>query len=131
MFIWDIAGQDSFQALRQRFYTGSSGAIIVFSHDPEQPQTYEHVPRWLKDLKTHCGNIPIVLFGNKIDLVDEEELSSNPNIPTSDSNIESFAKDNRFIGYYKTSALTGQKVTDAFKALVKKLYMIAKISSFS
>lgn len=131
MFIWDIAGQDSFQALRQRFYTGSSGAIIVFSHAPEQPQTYEHVPRWLKDLKTHCGNIPIVLFGNKIDLVDEEELSVNPNIPTSDSNVESFAKENRFIGYYKTSALTGHKVTDAFKALVKKLYMIAKISSFS
>ena len=64
-------------------------------------------------------------------MVDEEELSANPNIPTSDSNVESFAKENRFIGYYKTSALTGQSVTDAFKALVKKLYMIAKISSFS
>ncbi|MHA2087747.1 MAG: GTP-binding protein [Promethearchaeota archaeon] len=131
LYLWDIAGQDSFQALRQRFYTGSSGAIIVFSHSPEQPQTYEHVPRWLKDLKTHCGNIPIVLFGNKVDLVDEGELGSNPNVPTSDSNVERFAKENRFVGYYKTSALTGQKVTNAFKALVKKLYMIAKISSFS
>ncbi|MHA1987114.1 MAG: GTP-binding protein [Promethearchaeota archaeon] len=131
LYLWDIAGQDSFQALRQRFYTGSSGAIIVFSHSPEQPQTYEHVPRWLKDLKTHCGNIPIVLFGNKVDLVDEGELNSNSNLPTSDSIVESFAKENRFVGYYKTSALTGDRVADAFKALVKKLYMIAKISSFS
>ena len=103
----------------------------MFSHAPEQPQTYEHVSKWLSDLKKHCGSIPIVLFGNKADLVDEEELSSNPNIPTSNSSVESFAKENRFIGYYKTSALTGQGVTDAFKALVKKLYMIAKISSFS
>jgi GTPase SAR1 family protein len=72
-----------------------------------------------------------VLFGNKIDLIDEVELSSNPNILTSDNNVEVLARENRLIGYYKTSALTGHRVTDAFKALVKKLYMIAKISSFS
>jgi len=131
LFLWDIAGQDSFQALRQRFYTGSSGAIIVFSHSPEQSNSYEHVPKWLNDIKKFCGNIPIILFGNKVDLVDEEELSSNPDIPRSDSNVEAYATENRFVGYYKTSALTGQGVTDAFKVLVKKLHMLAKISSFS
>ena len=103
----------------------------MFSHAPEQAQSYEHVNNWLSDLKKHCGNIPIVLFGNKYDLVDEEELSSNPNILTSNSNVESIVKENKFVGYYKTSALTGDGVTDAFKALIKKLYMIAKISSFS
>lgn len=131
LFLWDIAGQDSFEALRQRFYTGSSGAIVVFSHSPEQSESFNHIGKWIADLKKHCGNVPIVLFGNKIDLVDEGELCSNPNIPTGDANVENFAKDNRFVGYYKTSALTGQGVTDAFKALVKKLYMIAKITSFS
>ena len=131
LYLWDIAGQDSFDALRQRFYTGSSGAIIVFSHAPEQSASFDHVHKWLGDLKKHCGNIPIVLFGNKVDLVDNDELASNPENPKSDSNVEKFAKDNRFIGYYKTSALTGDGVTDAFKALVRKLYMIAKISSFS
>ena len=131
LYLWDIAGQDSFQALRQRFYTGSSGAIIVFSHAPEQIQSFNHVTRWLVDLKKHCGGIPIILFGNKVDLADNGELGSNPNLPRSDSNVEALAKDNRFIGYYKTSALTGQGVIDAFKVLVKKLYMIAKISDFS
>lgn len=131
LYLWDIAGQDSFDALRQRFYTGSSGAIIVFSHAPDQSQSFDHVTKWLGDLKKHCGNIPIVLFGNKVDLVDDGELSSDTDIPVSDSKVKQFAKDNRFIGYYKTSALTGQGVTDAFKALVRKLYMIAKISSFS
>lgn len=131
LFLWDIAGQDSFQALRQRFYTGSSGAIIVFSHAPEQIESFGHVNRWLNDLKKHCGNIPIVLFGNKVDLVDNGELLSNPNMETSDAIVEQLAKDNKFVAYYKTSALTGEGVTDAFKALVRKLYMIAKISSFS
>ncbi|MFX1376102.1 MAG: GTP-binding protein [Promethearchaeota archaeon] len=131
LYLWDIAGQDSFEALRQRFYTGSSGAIIVFSHAPEQTESFNHVSKWFSDLKKHCGNIPIVLFGNKVDLVDDGELTSNPNIPTSDNNVEQYAKENKFIGYFKTSALTGDGVTDAFKALVRKLYMIAKISSFS
>ncbi len=131
LFLWDIAGQDSFEALRQRFYTGSSGAIIVFSHALEQTKSYEHVNKWLSDLKNHCGNIPIVLFGNKIDLIDDGELESNPNLPTANATVEQFTKENRFIAYYKTSALTGQGVTDAFKALVRKLYEIAKISNFS
>lgn len=131
LFLWDIAGQEQFQALRQRFYIGSAGAIIVFSLDPEQSRSYEHVPRWLDDLKKHCGNIPIVLFGNKIDLVEDGSLEGNPILPTVDANVVQFAKENRFLGYYKTSALTGQGVTDAFKALVKKLYQIAKISDFS
>ena len=131
LFLWDIAGQDSFQALRKRFYTGSSGAIIVFSHAPDQIKSYEHVSRWLDDLKEHCGNIPIVLFGNKVDLVDDGVLASNPNSPTSNAIVGKFAKDNKFIGYYKTSALTGQGVTDAFKVLIEKLYTIAKISDFS
>jgi small GTP-binding protein len=131
LFLWDIAGQDSFEALRQRFYTGSSGAIIVFSHSPEQPVSFNNVSKWLEDLKKHCGSIPIILFGNKVDLVDEGELFSNQNIPTSDFNVKNYAKQNKFIGYYKTSALTGQGVVAAFRVLVQRLYNIAKISSFS
>ena len=100
LFLWDIAGQDSFQALRKRFYTGSSGAIIVFSHAPEQTKSYANVSKWFDDLKQHCGNIPIVLFGNKIDLVDDGELASTPNIPTSNAIVEKFANDN---GYFLIS----------------------------
>jgi small GTP-binding protein len=128
LYLWDIAGQDSFQALRQRFYTGSSGAIIVFSHDPEQIKSYHNVNKWITDLKQHCGNIPIVLIGNKIDLIAN---GSNSDIETSDSNVQQFAQDKKFLGYYKTSALTGEGVVDGFKALVSRLYMIAKISNFS
>ncbi len=128
LFLWDIAGQDQFQALRQRFYTGSSGAIVVFSHAAEQERSWEHIERWVADVKKHCPSIPMVLFGNKIDLVDEASLDDGN--PRGNANVEQFAKDNRFVGYYKTSALTGSGVTDAFKVLVKKLYTIAKISSF-
>jgi small GTP-binding protein len=131
LYLWDIAGQDQFQALRQRFYIGSSGAIIVFSHDPEQLRSYNNINKWVIDLKKHCGNIPMVLFGNKVDLVAEEELGSNSSLETSDAKVEQYANDNKFLGYYKTSALTGQGLSNGFKALVNKLYIIAKIANFS
>jgi len=131
LFLWDIAGQDSFEALRQRFYKGSSGTIIVFSHAPEETGSFNRIEKWISDIKQNCGSIPMVLFGNKVDLVDERELSSNQNLPTADSIVESYAKEKRFLGYFKTSALTGQGVKEAFKALVKKLYLVAKVSDFS
>ncbi|MHA2397800.1 MAG: Rab family GTPase [Promethearchaeota archaeon] len=130
LFLWDIAGQDSFEALRQRFYKGSSGTIIVFSHAPEETGSFNRIEKWIADIKQNCGSIPMVLFGNKVDLVDEGELSSNQNLPTADNIVESYAKEKRFLGYFKTSALTGQGVSEAFKALVKKLYMVAKVSDF-
>ena len=34
--IWDIAGQEIFEMMRRKFYNGSNGAIIMFSHSPEE-----------------------------------------------------------------------------------------------
>ena len=127
LLLWDLAGQESFSTLRDRFYTGSSGAIVVFSLSPEEIETYGHVAKWLSDIKEVCGNIPIILFGNKADLVDQNALATSPNYSTSDVHVKKFAQDHKIIEYYKTSALTGQDVKGAFQALVFKLYQRASI----
>ena len=127
LLLWDLAGQESFSTLRDRFYAGSSGAIIVFSLAPEELETYNHVPKWLSDVKKACGNIPILLFGNKADLVDQNALATSPDYTTSDVHVLKFAQDNKIIKYYRTSALTGQDVKEAFQTLVIKLYQRATI----
>jgi len=127
LFLWDLAGQKSFSTLRDRFYTGSSGGIVVFSLSPEEIETYDHVTKWILDIKEACGNIPIILFGNKADLVDQSALTTSPNYATSDVHVKKFAQDHKIIKYYKTSALTGQDVKEAFQALVFKLYQRATI----
>jgi len=119
--LWDIAGQAAFEVMRQNFYTGSSGAIIVFSHSPDQRKSLNNVDKWLSEVKEHCGNIQIALFGNKIDLVNDEELQSSE---CCDSRVEGYVKEHNFLGYYKTSALTGQGVNDAFYAIAKRLYSL-------
>ena len=127
LLLWDLAGQESFSTLRDRFYAGSSGAIVVFSLSPEELETYDHVTKWLSDVKESCGNIPTLLFGNKADLVDQNALTTSPNYATSDVHVKKFAQDQKIVEYYKTSALTGQSVNEAFQALVFKLYQRATI----
>ena len=107
--------------MRKKFYSGSSGAIIVFSHSPDEKKSFENVDKWLSEVEKHCGSIQIALFGNKIDLVNEEELQSSE---YRDSSVEGYVKDHNFLGYYKTSALTGQGVNEAFYALTKRLYSL-------
>ncbi len=122
LFIWDIAGQETFKLMRQKFYKGSSGAIIVFSHAPEEVESFNHLEKWLNELKKYCGDIQTALFGNKVDLVDENELISNEDKVSSDFNVRKFVNKHAIIEYFKTSALTGQGVIEAFQKLVRKLY---------
>jgi len=98
--------------MRPTFYKGSKAAIIVFSHTDEE--SFNKIPEWHEDIKTHVGDIPIVLFGNKIDLVDENN--------SDDEKIQDIVKERSFLGYFKTSAKTGSGVYEAFQAIIKNLY---------
>ena len=123
--IWDIAGQEIFEMMRRKFYNGSNGAIIVFSHAPEELKSFNHIEKWLDELKKHCGDIPIALFGNKVDLINENDLISNKDMVNSDLNVQKFVNKPDIIEYFKTSALTGQGVIEAFQKLVRMLYFKA------
>lgn len=113
LFLWDIAGQAEFSFMRGTFFKGSKAAIIVFSHTDEE--SYMHISEWHDEFVKHCGNQPVVLFGNKIDLVDgNDELS--------EERVQSIVKKRDFLGYYKTSAKTGQGVFKAFRAIIERLY---------
>ncbi len=112
LFFWDIAGQAEFQFMRPTFYKGSKAAIIVFSHTDED--SFKSIQNWHDDIKKYCGDLPIVLFGNKTDLVDEKDLNNDEVIKT--------VKERNFLGYYKTSAKTGSGVYKAFQAIIKELH---------
>jgi small GTP-binding protein len=114
LFFWDIAGQSQFSFMRPTFYKGSKAAIIVFSHGPGEEDSFDNVEEWHEDIKKYCGDIPIILFGNKLDLTDPEKLN--------DEKAVNFAEKRNFLGYYRTSAKTGNGVYEAFQAMIKNLY---------
>lgn len=116
LLFWDIAGQDDFLFLRPSFYRDSRAAIIVYSLEENNlgKRSFEHITDWHEDIKKYCGDIPIVMFANKVDLIEENNLDK--------MNIQEVVKERDFLGYYLTSAKTGQGVHEAFKTIIEKLY---------
>ncbi len=116
LIFWDIAGQDDFKFLHPLFYKESNGCIIVFSLEENDlgEESFNHIEDWHNELKKHCGDIPVVLFANKVDLIEEVNLIQ--------TTIQDVIRENNFLGYFLTSAKTGQGVHEAFKAIVEKLY---------
>jgi len=101
--------------MRPTFYKGSKAAIIVFSNAPDElDKSFNHIYDWHEDIKKYCGDIPIVLFGNKIDLVDDDSIEIDK--------VEEVVEERDFLGFYKTSAKTGNGVYEAFQAIIKNLY---------
>ncbi len=107
--IWDIAGQALFRTFRTKFFTLATGAVLVF--DVTVPVTLDRLHTWIEDIYQVTGEIPLVLLGNKVDLVNLKA--------TNDYEIDEFVEQHPKIGsHYLTSALTGENVEEAFTKLV-------------
>ncbi len=121
LIFWDIAGQDDFLFLRPSFYKESSAAIIVYSLEENElgKRSFDHIINWYDSIKKFCGIIPIILFANKVDLVEEDNLDL--------SEVQEIVDKQGFLGYYLTSAKTGKKVNKAFNAIITELYYKSKV----
>ena len=70
--MWDCAGQPQFGGLREGYYVQAQCAIIMY--DLTDKKSFEHVELWRKGIIEQCGNIPMVVVGNKFDLVKDRDL---------------------------------------------------------
>ena len=102
--------------LRPSFYQQSRAAIIVYSLEDNQlgSDSFKHISNWHKDIKKFCGKIPIILLGNKVDLIDKNILD--------ESKVLKLTQKREFLGHFMTSALTGEGVVEAFQAIISELY---------
>ncbi|MHC1590870.1 MAG: Rab family GTPase [Candidatus Helarchaeales archaeon] len=109
--IWDIAGQLAFRPVWQSFYNKASGALFVF--DVTRKITYDEIPGWYQNLVEYVPEkIPCILIGNKIDLVDQREITTQQG--------EALARSYN-MDYMETSAKTGEGITKAFEIIGKKI----------
>ena len=106
MLIWDVMGQKEYKMIQESAYQGSSGAIIVA--DISRKETLDHLGTWISDLFNISGVIPIILVGNKVDLVDQtaQDFSELENLSMSYE-----------APFFLTSAKTGENVETTFQSL--------------
>jgi len=117
LIFWDIAGQEDFNFLHHLFYKETKAVIIVFSLEENDlgNNSFTHIENWNDELKKYCDDIPVVLFANKVDLIEKINIDI--------SRIEELVKNYNFLNYYITSAMTGEGVIEAFNVIIEKLYL--------
>jgi len=71
--IWDTGGQERFQYVRPLYYRGSMGSIVLF--DLTNRESYDHIPKWLEEVRSNAGKIPMLLVGNKSDLTESRMVT--------------------------------------------------------
>lgn len=104
----DLAGQQSFVSLRNRFYQGTHHLILVF--DKTDRSTFEEVPKWYDAItKGACPSAGMhltgSLVGNKADVAEKLVVTTEEGIDL--AKLLSME-------YFEASAKTGQNVSEIF-----------------
>ena len=97
--------------MRTTFYRGAHGALLIF--DLTRHETFKEVEDWYLEMSPVLGKeFPLLLIGNKSDLVDELGVSIDI------TEINKYAEDKGSY-YIQTSAKTGKNVEKAFWELAR------------
>lgn len=111
--VWDTAGQERYRAITTAYYRGAHGGVIVY--DVTHRASFESAWRvWLRELRKMAGpSLPVVLIGNKAD------LRSQQAVPAAEARERALAEG---VGFFETSALTGENVATAFEEFIAAVY---------
>ncbi len=102
--IWDMAGQERFQVMREGFYRGSLAAALVY--DLTEPKSLENLVKWRKEILKVVPGLPMIVVGNKRDLAPDHPMTHGRMLA---DKINSY--------HIATSALTGDGVDEMFTSL--------------
>jgi len=72
LMLWDTAGQEEFDSITKAYYRGAQACVVTFSTTDRD--SFFAVRKWKKKVEDECGNIPMVLVQNKIDLIQQSAV---------------------------------------------------------
>jgi len=76
--VWDCAGQEKFGGLGATYYVQADCAIVMF--DLTSRISYNYCRDWIAKVRNICGDIPIILVGNKFDIADRKVMPNDINL---------------------------------------------------
>lgn len=107
--VWDCAGQAKYAGLGSAYYKDATCAIVMFSVG--STSSFASVQKWLNEIKSTCGKIPIILCGTKCD---EKDRKVTP------QQISKFIRKTN-LKYYDISAKTNYNFEKPFLELSRQV----------
>ncbi|OLS26277.1 MAG: GTPase KRas precursor [Candidatus Heimdallarchaeota archaeon LC_2] len=118
--IWELTPEDNFKNIREVYYRGATGGILVF--DISRRETLENLHNWVLELIKHNEglHVPLFIVGSKAD------LRENSNDSISRKEGVNFAKQisqkiNFEIPYIETSILNSDEIENGFRIFVDNI----------
>ena len=109
--VWDTAGHEKFQSISRNYYKNTVCTLVVY--DITSRESFNNIKCWIDDCKQHVApTTQIIILGNKCDLEDKREVSSQEGNEFADSNG---------LQFYETSAKDGTNIENVFKNSVEKI----------
>lgn len=112
----DTAGGEGYARIRTLSYPGTDIFLLMFSL-ANRPSFINVRERWLVEIRHHCPSVPILLIGNKRDLLDDdicyEWLVERDGLVTSEEGLE-MAEQIGAVGYLECSAVTREGLKEVY-----------------
>eukprot|EP00055_Hartaetosiga_balthica_P009966 m.41035 g.41035 ORF g.41035 m.41035 type:complete len:225 (+) comp6972_c1_seq1:162-836(+) len=106
LMIWDTAGQEEFDSLTKTYYRDAEACVVAFSTIDRA--SFENVESWISKVEVEVGRIPMVLIQNKVDLLDQAEMTKEE--------AEGLA-DKVKLKFFRTSVLEDHNINQVFQYL--------------
>lgn len=120
LMLWDIGASEKWMNVRNMFYKGSNGIILVY--DVTRPTTFLNITHYLGDMEeTVQKKIPFVLIGNKCDLKELKKIPAE--------NAKNLLKASNAVAFFETSAKLGDNVESAFQLIAEAVFKELKSQS--
>ena len=112
--LFDTAGQERFKSITTNYIKKANGILLVY--DITDETSFKKIEAWHQNLSSDSNNIlPIVLIGNKSDLVEERVVSTEDG----EELAQKLKIENHF---FETSCQSGKNVHEAINDLVQQIY---------
>lgn len=113
--VWDTAGQERFRSLLPLYMKAIEGAVLVY--DVTDRASFLAIPEWIAEVRKHSPeDIVIMVVGNKLDLVKEEENLRR----VTRQEGQDFATENELL-FTEASAKSAENVNNLFVSLGKEI----------
>ncbi|KAM4835854.1 ras-related protein Rab-17 isoform 2-T5 [Thomomys bottae] len=105
--IWDTAGQEKYHSVCHLYFRGANAALLVY--DITRKDSFHRAQQWLAELEKEFspGEVVVMLIGNKMDLAEEREVTTQEG--------QEFAESKGLL-FMETSAKLDYQVSEAFTA---------------